>query len=721
MEEIIQVQEQFYILATSSRVDEHGRVLKHGDTFAVFDRFGNIQRIGLGEQGLYHEGTRFLSRFELRLEGRRPLLLSSTVKEDNALLTVDLTNPDVQIGGQVILPRDQVHVFLSCFLWHGVCYERIRLRNYSLHSVEVSFELIFEADFADIFEVRGLKRARRGELLPPIVESNRVQLSYRGLDEQVRHTTIEFLPPPRVTHTNRAEFVETLPAKGERSFFVTVCCDPPNRTCELLPFDQALSEAEGQHRGLRHEDTAVRTSNEQCNDWLHRSYADLHLMVTQTPHGYYPYAGVPWFSTVFGRDGILTALELLWINPNLAHGVLQYLAFHQATHTDENQDSEPGKILHETRRGEMAALNEIPFGRYYGSVDSTPLFVVLAGAYYERTANRAFIEQLWPNIEAALGWIDKYGDPDGDGFVEYCKRSPNGLVVQGWKDSVDSVFHANGELAEAPVALCEVQGYVYAAKQAAAKLAKLLGREDRASELVKQAAELQRRFEDIFWCEDLGTYALALDAHKQPCRVRTSNPGHCLFSGIVSPQRALRVAETLLSDESFSGWGVRTVSTNEMRFNPMSYHNGSIWPHDNAIIAAGLARYQLARHAIKLFSGLFDASLFVDLHRLPELFCGFVRRAGEGPTLYPVACAPQSWAAGAVFSLLQSILGLQIDAPKKQIRFVASLLPESLTRVEIRNLRVGDSSVDIALERFSMNVGIELIRREGDIAVIAQK
>jgi len=465
----------------------------------------------------------------------------------------------------------------------------------------------------------------------------------------------------------------------------------------------------------------VTTSNEQFNDWVNRSSVDLHLMVTQTPQGAYPYAGVPWYSTVFGRDGIITAMEFLWINPDIARGVLRYLSAHQATTVSPLQDAEPGKILHEVREGEMAALGEIPFRRYYGTVDATPLFVMLAGAYYQRTADRDFIQSIWPNLEAALQWIDRYGDSDGDGFIEYSRRSAKGLSVQGWKDSHDSVFHANGALAEGPVALCEVQGYVYAARRAAAQLAAVLGKSAEAEKLLRQADDLRRRFEEAFWCEELSTYALALDGQKQPCRVSASNAGHCLFTGIASAGHAARVAKTLLADSSFSGWGIRTLAEGAPRYNPMSYHNGSVWPHDNAIIAAGLARYGLSDCVLQVFTGLFDASIFVDLHRMPELFCGFVRRPAAGPTLYPVACAPQSWAGAAVFSLLQSLLGLTIDAPSRQIRFQRSAMPQSLKRISIANLRIADATVDLALERYPTDVGLELLRREGDVEVIMLK
>lgn len=721
MDEIIEVQDQFYILATSSRVDEQTRVLKHGDTFAVFDRYGNIQQIGLGEQGLYHEGTRFLSRLEFRLLGRRPLLLSSTVTEDNAQLTVDVTNPDIWLDGQMALARDQVHGILSCFLWNGVCYQRLRLRNYSLSSVDVTVEWRFDADFKDIFEVRGLKRERRGELRQPIVSSDCVRLCYQGLDHVQRHTTLHFEPAPQSLSESSAKFHDTLPPGGEKDFDVTVNCDPPNTACPLKCFDAANLKSDEELQAARKRETTISTSNEQFNAWLNRSAVDLHLMMTEMPQGPYPYAGVPWFSTPFGRDGLITALELLWINPELARGVLSFLAANQAETSDQSQDAEPGKILHETRRGEMAALGEIPFGRYYGSVDATPLFVMLAGAYFERTDDEEFAHTLWPHVEAALKWIERSGDVDGDGFIEYSRRSEKGLVVQGWKDSMDSVFHADGTLAEGPVALCEVQGYVFAALLSAARLARVTNRLETADRLVEQAERLRCRFEESFWCDEIGTYALALDGRKRPCKVRTSNPGHCLFTGIASIGHAARVAATLLDDDSFSGWGVRTVASGEARYNPMSYHNGSIWPHDNAILVAGLARYGLTQPLVKLVEALFDASINMDLHRMPELFCGFRRRSGEGPTLYPVACAPQSWSAAVVFSLIQSALGLTIDAPHGQIRLVHSVLPKSLQRVSIQNLEVAGAKVDLALERYPVDVGVELLSRSGEVEILIVK
>jgi glycogen debranching enzyme len=465
VDDVIKVEEQYYILATSSRADERSLVLKHGDTFAVFDHYGDIVPFGLGEQGLYHDGTRFLSRFELRLDRRRPLLLSSTVKEDNELLTVDLTNPDLVSGDSVRIARDSLHVFRSKFLWSGVCYERWRVTNHGLTPIGATLDITFGADFADIFEVRGMRRERRGQLLPASVESRRVTLPYLGLDETRRQTAISFSVTPADITPTSARFELTLKPQQTSEILVSIACGEP---ADPEGYDEAFDRSAAVVTTDKARRCDVFTSNEQFNDWIKRSQADLRMMLTETPNGPYPYAGVPWFSTPFGRDGLITALEVLWVNPSLAKGVLGYLAATQATVSRPDRDAEPGKILHERRGGEMAALGEIPFDRYYGSVDSTPLFVMLAGAYYRRTGDRAFIEHLWPHVERALEWIDRYGDRDGDGFVEYASQSPNGLVQQGWKDSSDSIFYADGRLADPPIALCEVQGYVYDAKQSAA-------------------------------------------------------------------------------------------------------------------------------------------------------------------------------------------------------------------------------------------------------------
>jgi glycogen debranching enzyme len=716
LDDIIRVKDRFYISATSSLADDRTRVLKQGETFAVFDRHGDIRPIGRGVQGIYHEGTRFVSRLELSLDRHRPVLLSSTVKDDNAVLSVDLTNPDSRTNGQIDLPRGTIHLVRTKFLWQGACYECLVVSNFGLASHEVVVTFRFEADFADIFEVRGLRRDHRGRRHKDLTEEGVVTLGYEGLDGQLRRTRLDFSPIPAEILPSEARFTLRLQPKEEQSIYVTACCDSTEAS-PSLPYDSAYHQANNALNLAKGNDCDIYTSNEQFNDWLNRSLADLHMMVTSTATGPYPYAGVPWYSTAFGRDGLITALQFLWVNPDLCRGTLAYLAATQATEVIPEQDAEPGKILHETRRGEMAALGEIPFGRYYGTVDATPLFIMVAAAYFERTGDLAFIRSLWPNIVLALKWLDTYGDMDGDGFVEYARHSPNGLVQQGWKDSGDSIFHADGTMAQAPIALCEVQGYTYAAKRGAAEMARALGEPAMADELIRQADALRGRFEEAFWDDDLSIYALALDGQKRPCRIRSSNAGHCLFTGIADPDHARRAAETLLSAELFSGWGVRTLSAGEVRYNPMSYHNGSVWPHDNALVADGLARYGLRDLGLKIMTGLFDASLFVDLHRLPELFCGFERRAGVGPTLYPVACAPQAWASGAVFLLLQSCLGLSINGRESRVRFDEPVLPPYLQQVRIKNLSAGKGTIDVLIHGHDRNVNVDILRMEGHVEI----
>ncbi len=715
-----QLHEDYYILATRTRADERPRVIKHGDSFGVFDHAGMIRQAGLGELGLYHDGTRYLSMFEIGLERHRPLLLNSTVLRDN-ILNIDLANPDLPDLPDP-LPRDSVHLFLQSLLWDRCWHARLVLHNYALRAVELELSLLFDADHADIFEVRGIERPRRGRRLEPIADRDQVVLAYEGLDRVVRVTRLTFQPAPTVLAPTRASFVVPLEPQGNVS--IDVCAGfeygepaPAGRVTFALAYERAVGSLEAR----RTRAAVVQTTDAKLDEWIDRSASDIEMMITDTPYGPYPYAGVPWFSTPFGRDGIITAYERLWLDPSLSRGVLSFLAATQAAEHDPEHDAEPGKIIHELRGGEMAALGEVPFGRYYGSIDATPLFVVLAGAYHRRTADRAFLEAIWPNLERALAWIDEHGDVDGDGFVEYARRSPRGLSSQGWKDSVDSVSHADGSLASGPVALCEVQGYVYAARRAAGAIARALGLEARAIELERQAEALRDRFEYVFWDDALGTYALALDGDNRACAVRASNAGHCLWSGIASAEHARGVVDVLLGDRMFSGWGIRTLAAGELRYNPLSYHNGSVWPQDNALIAMGLARYGYKRECARLLGALYDASLHFDLRRMPELFCGFRPRPHEGPTLYPVACAPQAWAAGAVFLLLQACLGLDIDAHAARILFDRPLLPPSVPRVIVRQLEVGASRVDLVLENHHDDVSVQLVRRDGDVEIVIVK
>ena len=720
MKDVIRHDNQWYVLATSSRADDDTRTLKHGETFGLFDRFGDIQHVGMGDQGLYHEGTRFLSHLELVIDGRRPMLLHSTVKEDNSLLVVDLTNPNLGDSERLFLAKGTVHIFRAKVLRDGVHYEHVHVTHYGDASVTLELEFRFAADYADIFEVRGARRTRRGKILSAQVLKQEVLLAYQGLDDIERRTRVAFSREPRAITDNRCCFELQLSPRESTDLYVTIACEGGVNPALIRDYGQAVAASCATVRTAQERICAVFTTNEQFNDWTNRSAADLRMLISETPHGPYPYAGVPWFSAPFGRDGIITALEYLWVAPELTKGVLAFLAATQATEEIPEQDAEPGKILHETRLGEMAMLGEVPFRQYYGSVDATPLFVVLAGAYYDRTGDAAFLQSIWLNIQRAMEWIERYGDKDRDGFVEYARTSPNGLVQQGWKDSDDSVFHQDGRVARGPIALCEVQGYVYDAKQTAARLARLFGEPDRANAWQRQAEELKRRFDQAFWCEDISTYALALDGDKRPCRVRSSNAGHTLFSGIAATERAPRVVDVLFHRDSFSGWGIRTIAKNEVRFNPMSYHNGAIWPHDNALIAMGLARYGFRLKTLQILTGLFNTTIMMDLHRLPELFCGFDRLGGQGPTLYPVACSPQAWASATVFYVLQACLGLTFSPERPQVRFQYPQLPDYLDGVRINNLRVGDAVIDLALRRHRFDVGINVLRKVGDLDVSVQ-
>ena len=714
----IQIDGRWYVLATTARTEVDPKTLKRDDVFALFDRFGDIAPWDSGDQGLYVNDTRFVSRLELLLEGNRPLHLNTVVRDDGSVLAVELMNPDLQQDGHITVSKGTVHLLRRKLLWDGACHEQVELTNHGMTEVRLELEIRIDADFVDLFEIRGATRTRRGTLLAPTIEHGALVLAYDGLDGAQRRTVVRFDPAPAALETNAARFAVTLPPSGQARVSWQIACEPPD---EPAPRPMTYPEALENHLALLNRRAADRcritSSNPLMDRWIQRSVSDLDMLSTALPTGPYPYAGVPWFCTTFGRDALITAHQSLWLRPDLARGVLVFLAASQATTVDASTDAQPGKILHEARRGEMAATGEVPFARYYGSVDSTPLFVVLAAAYWQRTGDLALIRSLWPNLLAALRWIDDYGDHDKDGFVEYARTSGNGLIQQGWKDSNDSVFHADGRLAEAPVAICEVQGYVYAAKHGAAQMALALGEEALAEALREQAETLKTRFQAAFWCEEIGMYALALDGQKRPCKVASSNAGHALWSGIASPEHARRMATRLLEADMFSGWGLRTLSSTEARYNPMSYHNGSIWPHDNSLVCEGLARYGEMDAALALFSAAFDASVEYESSRLPELFCGFPRRASEGPTRYPVACSPQAWAAATLFGMLGGCLGMQPEPMDGRLRLFSPRLPAFIDWLRIEGLDVGGKRADLLLQRYEESTGVEVTRRDAGLRV----
>jgi glycogen debranching enzyme len=668
--------------------------LKYNEAFLVADALGDITG---DADGFFYNDTRLLSRFDFTIGDASPSLLSSGLTEDNVFFRANVTNrPLPELGGSRT-PEGVIHVERTRLLWAVRLYERIVLTNYGMQDVPAPLRFEFASDFADIFEVRGHTRLEHGRMLAPRLDDNAVTHAHEGLDRETRACVIAFSQPPARLTAERAEFTLVLPRRGRIELYVEVGAEPapiPDRR----RFRSAAAQARIAMRCKRRRGAALHVPPGPFRMWVEKARADLALLTTDLATGPYPYAGIPWFSTPFGRDGIVTALQMLWLDPSLARGVLEFLAQNQSQRTSAFDDAAPGKIMHETRAGELAAIGEVPFRRYYGGVDTTPLFVVLAGAYARRTADFEFVEHLWPMLEAAMAWIDDVGDANRDGFVDYARMTSKGLVNQGWKDSSDSVFHADGTMAVPPIALVEVQGYVYAARQAMAWLADRRGDTERSQLLRRRARALRAAVAKRFWLSDLGCYAIAIDGTGKPCRVRTSNPGHLLYTGLPSAQRAARVTELLLSTMFDSGWGVRTLGNGEPRFNPMSYHNGSVWPHDTALCAAGMASYGHRDAAARLLSELFGAAVHFGM-RLPELYCGFPRSIGEPPVGYPVACLPQAWSSGAPFMLLQACLGVSIDSLAGVLRIDRPELPGELEHVSLHGLMVRNAKVDIAFER----------------------
>jgi glycogen debranching enzyme len=674
--------------------------LKDGDTFLVADAQGDIDG---GADGLFHDDTRILSRFRLLVGQKQPSRLAFGLSQDNAVFTFHGANLALPPVGGRATPRGVIHIERRRCLWQGRLMERVRLTNFGLDEVMVPLAIEYAADFRDMFEVRGLRRKARGTLLEPQFNGRHVTFGYDGLDKKHRQGVIGFSEPPWRMNHRRAEFMFTLEPDQRLDLYIEAGPtddDTPSRERFVL----ALKAARDSVRARRDRGAQVNAADGAFNAWLDQSRADLALLTTDLPTGPYPYAGIPWFSTTFGRDGVITAWQMLWLDPSLAKGVLAFLAANQATELSAFRDSGPGKILHEARRGEMAALMEIPFGKYYGGIDTTPLFVALAGAYLQRTGDLELIRKLWPNLLAAVGWIDAHGDSNGDGFIDYKRGADTGLSNQGWKDSEDSVFHADGRFPVGPVALVEVQGYVFAAWQAMALMAAKLD-EPGADAWTVRADALRQAVEAKFWIEEQGFYAIALDGEGRVCEPQTSNPGHLLFTGLPSPERAAKVAKRLLSAEFNSGWGVRTLAMHQARYNPMSYHNGSIWPHDTAVALAGMSRYGEREGVARVLCDLFDVAKSFDM-RMPELLCGFPRETGEPPIAYPVACLPQAWSAGSAFMSLQACLGLSVDAGRGEVRLVSPTLPHGVKELSVTGLCIGDSCVDIHFQHLNDRVAV---------------
>ncbi|HWU26811.1 MAG TPA: amylo-alpha-1,6-glucosidase, partial [Rhizomicrobium sp.] len=595
-----------------------------------------------------------------------------------------------------------IHIRRSRFLWASRLHERVALRSFSEYETPLELTLCYGADFRDTFEVRGTQRPMRGRMLAPEVGEATVTLSYFGLDGVTRRTHIGFSEKPARITGAQADFSFVMRPRERFDLYIEVG-DAPAKTPSRARFRSGMAHARIAMRRSRRHGASLRSTGRLFNEWLERSRADLALLTTRLPTGPFPYAGIPWFSTPFGRDAIITSLQMLWLDPFLARGVLKFLAHTQASEYSAFRDAAPGKIMHEARKGEMTALRELPFGQYYGGVDTTPLFIMLAGAYAKRTGDLAFIETIWPSLLAAVGWIDSDGDTNKDGFIDYEANIGRGLVNQGWKDSDDSVFHADGSLATGPIALVEVQGYAFAAFKAMSKLAWRKGDANLAGVWQHRAESLRRAVEAEYWMPEFDYYAIALDGSRKKCDVRASNPGHLLFCGLPEQSRAEAFIRQLLSPQLNSGWGIRTLATSEARYNPMSYHNGSVWPHDTAICGAGLARYGAHAANLRLLSELFEAAVHFDM-RLPELYCGFSRQSGEAPVDYPVACLPQAWSSGALFMLLQACLGIQIDGFSQEVHIREPRLPLDIDDLVLKGITIGERSIDLEFKKLGGQV-----------------
>lgn len=696
-------------------------VVKDGDVFFLSAPDGRVPlRKGHG-LGLYHRDTRYLDGYEMRVAGTRLNALVSNAERGFAAVT-QLTNPDLQLDGRVIRKESLGVRWDRVADGEGLAlHDRITFRSFDRERIAFPVELAFRASFEDVFAIRGLLAEQRGTCRPPCWEGGVLVFDYDGADGLTRRLCIRFQPDPAETGDDWARFQLELgchetdrielclavsegrdlePPEGRRP--------APERATEILR--RAQDEWIEGH-------TRMESNSLVVNDVLERSLRDLRVLRSYHEGKRYFSAGIPWFATLFGRDSLITALQTLAFDPDNAEQTLRLLADHQGDRVDAWRDEQPGKILHELRAGEMARLGEIPHTPYFGTVDATPLFLVLLARHAGWTGRLDVFRDLRGNVDRALHWMDEYGALKDGGYIDYESSSEEGLANQGWKDSGDAIVRADGELAEPPIALVEVQGYAYLAKSAIAELFERDGKPEWAERLRREAEELRERFETDFWLEDKGTYALALQKDGSPAAVVSSNPGHALWAGIASPDRAARVVESLMSDGMWSGWGVRTLSAEERAFNPVGYHLGTVWPHDNAFIAAGFRAYGFDHEALRIFDGMVEAALQFRYRQLPELFAGFRKQDYGVPVHYPVACHPQAWAAGSFPFLLQTILGLQPEAFENRLRIVRPRLPDSIDRLTVRDLRVGQATVQLWFERTTRGVAVQVLDLDGDLHV----
>jgi glycogen debranching enzyme len=686
-----------------------------GKTFLSTTLSGDIMPPGAPDAGLFYDDTRFLSRLELRMGGYRTVVLSSST-EQTFVSQIELTTGQITLRETYEIPENTVHIRREQLLASDIFYDHLTFENFNFNDVMLAIELAFEADFMDVFQVRGVARQQLGHYYKPIVHRDSIIFYYCGLDGVTRNTAVRFSPEPEQVDGTTARWKFPLAPFKRFQLQCTVVPQVSGKHCRAgrPDFTQQVRLRREAFGGWETRSTHFNSGNRIFEQMVATSKGDFHAL--QIPEGkeHVIAAGIPWFATMFGRDSILAAYQSLLLSPQLATETLRVLARFQGDKHDDWRDEEPGKILHEFREGEMTRANEVPFSPYYGSVDATPLWLILLSETYNWTADEQLVRDMLPHAYRALEWMERYGDLDGDGFVEYQRRSPRGLANQGWKDSWDAIMHRDGEVAKAPIALCEVQGYVYEAKYRMASLLRAFGDSATADKLKREATEMAKRFEKAYWMPSRGFYALALDGEKRQVQVISSNPGHLLFTRMLAQERARTITQRFMRPDMFSGWGWRTLSQEERVFNPLSYHRGSVWPHDNSIVAHGMALYEFREPANEVFSALFQAALNFRDYRLPELFCGIERREYDEPVQYPVSCSPQAWASGAVFLFLTSVLGIRPSAPRRELNIVSPNLPPFLDQLNIRNLQVGGSRADLDFTRRGDRTFCNVVDIQGD-------
>jgi len=724
-------------------------VLKEGELVMVSDEIGDMPE-GRRHLGLYHHDTRYLSILNMLINGQKPRLLTSS-SEQNYIAVIQMSNPTLELAGGEVALTHTISIRRDCTIKDAL-YEQISFYNHNRFDVPLTVTITFGGDFVDLFEVRGWERKKRGIISIPEASASKIILNYRGLDGIGRHTEVGFEVAPSHIETER-EYVHPLPTRRTSSFLPEsyevaprIISRPPcvKVTWELvltprIPFDitfaiqvyekrrpsvvssfsKCLGEVQKSYSEWQQECTVVETDNDFFNRLLERSVLDLRLLIEDTPEGLVPAAGIPWFACVFGRDSLITSLQTLMLNPQIAVGTLRFLAKHQGTKVDPWHDEEPGKIVHEIRKGELANLDEIPHSAYYASVDATPLFVMLFAETMKWLDDDELFREILPAAKLALEWMEKHGDLDGDGYIEYLSRSPGGLRDHGWRDSHGALTYPDGTPVEPPVALVEVQGYAYKAFTGMAELLHRKGELTLSRKLAKRAANLKKNFNRDFWLADRQFFAQGLDASKKPIDLVTSNPGHCLPCDIIDADKAEYLVKRLMSRDMACGWGIRTVTSRTPRFNPMGYHQGSIWPHDNSLIVAGMRRYGYIKEAEEVTSQIFEASMHFPYSRLPELFCGFARdKDFPGmPVKYPASCSPHAWASGSAILLLQSMLGMQANVARRRL-YLNPKLPQWLKYVSLQNLRIGKGTVNLYFERHEEETSFRITENSAGIQVV---